>query len=128
MIPNKRQPMENNSLIHWPWPHEMDALIAAPRHHKLLFENEKVRVLDTFISPGELTEIHTHQWPASLYILSWSHFIRYDIDGNILLDSRDLAAPPSPNTALWSAALIPHALKNMGTTDLHVISIEIKHG
>ena len=103
-------------------------MIAAPRHHKLLFENEKVRVLDTFICPGELTEIHTHQWPSSLYILSWSHFIRYDIDGNIMLDSRDLAAPPSPNTALWSAALVPHALKNIGATDMHVISIEIKHG
>jgi hypothetical protein len=120
--------MENNSEINWPWPPEMDALIAAPRHHKLLFENEKVRVLDTFISPGELTEIHTHQWPASLYILSWSHFIRYDVDGNVLLDSRNLAAPPSPGTALWSAALIPHALKNIGTAHLHVISIEIKQG
>jgi hypothetical protein len=30
----------------------MDALIAAPQHHKLLFENEQVRVLDTFIAPG----------------------------------------------------------------------------
>ncbi|MEI9968210.1 MAG: hypothetical protein WDM87_06140 [Terracidiphilus sp.] len=29
------------------WQEELDALIAAPKHHILLFENEVVRVLDT---------------------------------------------------------------------------------
>jgi len=33
---------------------------------------------------------------------------------------------PAPGTALWSGPLIPHALKNTGTTDLHIISVEIK--
>jgi len=27
----------------WPWPEELDALIAAPEHHKLLMENEQVQ-------------------------------------------------------------------------------------
>jgi len=31
----------------------LDALVAAPQHHKLLFENESLRVLDTRIGPGE---------------------------------------------------------------------------
>ena len=30
----------------WPWPDELDALTASPEHHKLLFENDLVRVLD----------------------------------------------------------------------------------
>ena len=34
------------------WPDELDALVAAPQHHTLLFENEFVRVLDTRIAPG----------------------------------------------------------------------------
>ena len=54
----------------------LDALIAAPQHHKLLFENELVRVLDTNIAPGEITKVHTHRYPASLYIITWSDFIR----------------------------------------------------
>jgi hypothetical protein len=45
------------------WPDELDALIASPQHHKLLFENEFVRVLDTNIPPGETTNVHTHQFP-----------------------------------------------------------------
>ncbi|MBS1640593.1 MAG: hypothetical protein JSR12_11100 [Bacteroidetes bacterium] len=43
--------MENNTTI---WAKELDALIAAPQHHKLLFENEWVRVLDTNIPAGEI--------------------------------------------------------------------------
>lgn len=108
------------------WPAELDALVAAPQHHKLLFENEEVRVLDTFIKPGETTAVHIHQWPASLYIISWSDFIRYDADGNVLVDSTTLAKKPAPATALWSAPLPPHSLKNAGDNDMHVISVELK--
>jgi hypothetical protein len=108
------------------WPEELDALKAAPQHHTLLFENEFVRVLDTNISPGEITNLHTHQFPASLYILSWSDFIRYDADGNVLVDSKTLAKTPGPGSALWSGPLAPHSLKNIGENDLHVISVEIK--
>src|SRR5213595_1589895 len=70
------------------WPAGLDALIAAPQHHKLLFENESVRVLDANIPAGEITALHTHRFPASLYIISWSDFVRYDAEGNVLLDSR----------------------------------------
>ena len=110
----------------WPWPDESDALAAAPQHHQLLFENEFVRVLDTNILPGEITNIHTHQCPASLYIISWSDFIRYDAEGNVLVDSRTLSQTPAPATALWSGPLPPHTLKNAGVNDLHAISVEIK--
>ena len=108
------------------WPDELDALIAAPQHHKLLFENEFVRVLDTHIAPGETTNIHTHQWPASLYILSWSDFIRYDADGKVVVDSRTLASVPEPGAVLWSGPLAAHTLQNVGENNLHVISAEIK--
>jgi len=108
------------------WPAELDAMIAAPQHHKILFENEKVRVLDANIPAGEITALHTHQFPASLYIISWSDFVRYDADGNVLLDSRKLDKAFLPATALWSDPLPLHALKNVGENDLHVISVEIK--
>jgi hypothetical protein len=108
------------------WPDELDALIASPKHHKLLFENEFIRVLDTNIPPGEITNVHTHQFPSSLYFLSWSDFIRYDEKGTILVDSRMLAKAPGAGSALWSGPLAAHCLKNIGNNDLHVISVEIK--
>src|SRR5262245_28538761 len=108
------------------WPPELDALVAAPAHHTLLFENEQVRVLDTTIAPGDRTPIHTHRWPAALYILSWSAFVRFDSEGGVLLDSRQVPALASPPPVLWSAPLPPHALENVGEADLHVISVEVK--
>ena len=110
----------------WPWPEKLDALRAAPEHHTLLFENESVRVLDTRIPPGERTNLHTHRWPASLYILSWSDFSRCDEDGKVVFSSKEIVNPPSPASALWSEPLAPHALHNTGSVALHVISVEIK--
>jgi|SRR5690242_17870457 len=115
------------SDINWKWNDNLDALIAAPQHHKLLFENNYVRVLGTLILPGEITNVHTHRFPATLYILSWSDFIRYDSDGNVIVDSRDISSPLLPHTALWSDPLVPHALKNIGNQNLHVLSVEIKN-
>ncbi len=108
------------------WPEALDALTASPQHHKLLFENDFVRVIDACIPPGEITAVHTHQWQASLYIISWTDFIRYDADGNVMLDSRTLGKTFSPSTAIWSEPLGPHALKNIGDKDLKVICVEIK--
>jgi hypothetical protein len=89
-------------------------------------ENERVRVLDTSIRAGERTPVHTHRWPAVLYVLSWSDFIRYDDKGNVLLDSREVDALKAAPTVLWSAPLPPHSLLNIGAADMHIISVELK--
>lgn len=109
----------------WNWPDGLDALIAAPQYHKLLFENELVRVLDARIPPGHTVPIYTHRWPGALYIVSWSDFVRRDGEGNIVLDSRGLAKPVE-ESAMWSGPLPPHSLENVGESDLRVISIELK--
>ena len=108
------------------YPDKLDALIAAPQHHQLLFENEFVRVLDTNIPAGEITNLHMHKYPASLYIISWSDFVRYDAEGNELVDSSTFAETPAPSSVLWSKPLQPHALENVGKNELHVICVEIK--
>jgi hypothetical protein len=46
----------------WPWPDSLDAVIAAPEHHKLILENERVRVLDTHIPVGVTVPVHTHRF------------------------------------------------------------------
>ena len=105
--------------------HPQDAVIAAPRFHRVLLENETVRVLDTVVQPGETVPLHTHAWPAVLYIVSWSDCVRRDADGRITMDSRNAAAP-APGAALWSGAFPPHTLENVGDSELRVIAIEQK--
>src|SRR6266436_1188283 len=58
------------------WPDSLDAMIAAPDHHEVLLENERVRVLDSRIKAGETVPVHTHRWASVLYILGTSDFIR----------------------------------------------------
>jgi len=117
---------KSSNSTEWEWPDDLDALTAAPQHHKLLFENEFVRVLDTRIPPNEITAIHTHRFSASLYILSWSDFVRLDDKGNVIFDSRTLAEALLPGSAGWTGSFAPHALQNVGMKDLHVISVEHK--
>ena len=108
------------------WPDYLDALVAAPGHHTLLMENERVRVLDTYIRAGDRTLVHTHRWPATLYVLSWSDFLRFDDKGEVILDSRKVDSLKSPPNTLWSAPLPPHSLLNVGKADMHIISVELK--
>ena len=106
--------------------HPLDAMSAAPDHHTILLENDVVRVLDTQLGPGEQTPVHAHEWPAALYVISWSDFVRYDPEGRVLVDSRTMSTNPSLGGALWSAPLPPHYVRNVGESDLRIIAVELK--
>jgi quercetin dioxygenase-like cupin family protein len=106
----------------------LDAMSAAPDHHELLLENDLVRVLDTRLRSGERTPVHTHSWPATLYVMSWSDFIRRDADGNVIVDSRNWDRPPAPGEALWLPPLTPHSVENIGRSELRLIAVELKSG
>ena len=95
------------------WPANLDAMIAAPEHHVLLLENDAVRVFDTSILPGHTVPLHTHCWPQTLYLISWSECIRRDAQGAV-------------GSAFWSPALPAHTLENIGDSILRLISVELK--
>ena len=105
--------------------HPLDAMSAAPDHHAILFENDRVRILDTRLGSGERTPVHAHEWSAALYVLSWSDFVRRDAEGVVLADSRDRPAPEI-GAGLWIDPLPPHSVENVGTADLHIIAVEVK--
>jgi hypothetical protein len=108
------------------WPPELDALSAAPEHHELLLEDDRVRVVRTHLKPGERTAVHTHRWSGVLHVVSWSQFVRRDAEGNVLVDSRANPALQSPPPVMWAAALPPHTFENVGDTEFNVITVELK--
>ena len=75
---------------------------------------------------GERTAVHTHRWPAALYVLSWSAFVRYDPDGRVLVDSRAMGMAPAPGEAIWGPPLVPHYVENTGDRLLHIVAVEVK--
>ena len=104
----------------------LDAVAAAPEHHIVLFEDDRVRVLDTVIRPGEETAVHTHVWSGVLYVISWSPCVRCDEHGTVMMDSVRDGVSPVPGTVVSAAPIPPHTLKNVGTQDIHVILTEFK--
>ena len=61
---------EQNNSPQEEWLDAFDAVVAAPEHHRVLLENERVRVLNTLIKPGDETPVHTHRWSSVHYVLS----------------------------------------------------------
>ena len=108
------------------WPNSLDAMVAAPEHHEVLLENERVRVLDSRIKPGETVPVHTHRWASVLYVLGTSDFIRYDTEGKAIFDSRRAASHVDTGVVSWSPPLCAHSVKNVGDTEIRVISVELK--
>jgi len=117
---------KSGQALEWPWPDSLDAVIAAPRHHKLMFENERVRILEVRIPPGDFVPVHTHRWPSAIYVAKQSDFIRRDGEGNVLFDSRTVGPPPTEALVQWVPPLPPHSVENVGTNEILLISAELK--
>ena len=110
----------------WDWPDALDALIAAPQFHRLVFENDEVRVLDTRIGPGETVPMHIHRWPAVIYLLASDHIVRRDIDGEVLLDTRITGEQPEPDIGVWVGPMPPHTVENVGESEVRLLNLELK--
>lgn len=114
------------SSVPWPWPDSLDALKAARDYHRLLFENERVRVLEVRIGPGQFVPVHTHRWPSVICVVSASDFLQRDSEGKLLFDSRTVGPPPVKPMAQWVPPLPPHSVENIGSAEIVLITTELK--
>ena len=116
----------DNSLDASPWPDSLDAVVAAPRHHTVLLEDDRVRVLRTTIPARDVVPLHTHRWSGVAYVESWSHFIRRGERGEVLFDSRQAGEPPAIPCAQRMQPLPPHTVENLGPSEISILIVEIK--
>ena len=86
--------------------------------YKVLLENEKVRVLEYRDVPGARTTMHYH---PDFVVCSLSSFKRKLILGNGKIMEREFKI----GEVLWNPAR-EHIGENTGTTDTHVIIVELK--
>jgi len=107
----------------WPWPETMDALIAAPASHRLLLENDQVRVLDVVIEAGAREPEHTHQ-AVSVMIVDEPARIRY-YQGDALLFESQARSEPGVRVR-WMEPEGPHSVENIDEHRYHAIRIELK--
>jgi hypothetical protein len=73
------------------WDPKLDAVIAAPTNHKVVFENDRLRVLEVILEPDEEEPTHHHRWP-SVFVFDQVQGPIHDImpDGTIAAPNRDV--------------------------------------
>lgn len=52
----------------WEWPEDLDALKAAPDNHKVIYEDDNVRILAVILDGKESEPVHTHKWKSVMWI------------------------------------------------------------
>ncbi|MES0022081.1 MULTISPECIES: hypothetical protein [unclassified Mesorhizobium] len=73
------------------WDPKLDAVIAAPGNHKVLFENDRLRVLEVILKPDEEEPTHHHRWP-SVFVFDQVEGPIHDFapDGTMMPPNRDV--------------------------------------
>jgi hypothetical protein len=108
----------------WPWPERMDALHAAPASHRVLLDNDQVRVLEVMIEPGAHEPEHTHQ-AASVMFVDEPARIRYYQGAALIFESAASGSPPGIRVR-WMEPEGPHSVENIDERRYHAIRVELK--
>lgn len=121
-----QQPAKYDSNDPATWPDALDATVAAQQNHKVVLENERVRVLEVTVQPGEREPVHGHKWPSVMYVMAEDLIRDYDSEGKLLYDSRnDKARIKTPYT-VWMPPQAPHSVENLSKTPLRLLRVELK--
>jgi quercetin dioxygenase-like cupin family protein len=96
-----------------------DVLKSAAGAYRLLMENERVRVLDLRLGPGEIAPMHNHPDDHVVYVMNNARFRLAFANGQS--GEFDLTA----GQALWMEAG-SHTTENIGTSEGHNLVVEVK--
>ena len=95
-----------------------DPVKVDPKHYKVEFENESVRVLRISYAPGEKSVMHYHPNSVAVYLS----------DGKSRMttpDGKSQEMPAKAGSATWTAAG-SHLPQNTGDKRLELILVELK--
>lgn len=95
-----------------------DAVSAAPDVYTVLFENERVRVLDVRAEPGAGSPMHGHP-DSVMHALHDAHIVVTSPEGD------ELRADVEAGATFWNPATV-HSVRNVGDRPLHLLRIELK--
>jgi quercetin dioxygenase-like cupin family protein len=95
-----------------------DAAKVAPDAYKVIFENERTRVLEVGLKPGQSTAMHSH--PGYVVYMLGAGKVRFTSPSG---ETAELELPAG--TAMWRDAE-EHATENIGATEVRGLFFEPK--
>ncbi len=133
MLSCSAQAQGASELLCNPSSHELDAVSAAPASHRVVFEDEHVRVLEIVLPPLAVEPVHVHALPSVITgdtggtdgaRFLYTTYEYDDGDWNVL--QRNEIEPTPGRRTVWSPPEGPHAISNVGTVPVRFQRIEIK--
>lgn len=110
------------------WEEKQDAMEASTKHHRVLFENKDVRILEVVINPGEKEDFHTHKWKSVFIADSVADMRYYGPEEKVVWERK---APPRDGfrtSVTWKEPEGRHAIENLSSDQvIHGIRIELKN-
>jgi quercetin dioxygenase-like cupin family protein len=95
-----------------------DPVKVDPKHYKVEFENESVRVLRISYGPGEKSVMHTHPNAVAVYLTD-------GVTRMTTPDGKSQDASAKAGGAAWTPAGA-HLPQNVGTKPFEVVLVELK--
>ena len=99
----------------WMWAQDRSAVDPGM---KIFFENDRVRIQEHRLKPGEKVGMHSH--PDSIVVVMNDSRFRM-----VMSDGRTLDGENKTGQAIWLPAL-SHSVENIGHTEIRNIVIELK--
>jgi predicted metal-dependent enzyme (double-stranded beta helix superfamily) len=110
---------------------DFDAVAAAPGSHRVLMEDDKIRVLRVEVAPGATEPVHDHRWPSVMYFEQPQPitYIEYKlVDGGPVETQRFDAPALNATQTVRGEPEGLHAVMNRGTAPFIAVRIEFKDG
>ena len=107
-----------------------DAVAAAPDNHRVVFENEKVRVLEVTIKPGEKEPFHVHPMPSVMTVITGAKLRIAEatlkdgklVTGKTIEVGKDNFQPPP----MWMPPQGLRSVENIGSVTYRSYQVELK--
>jgi hypothetical protein len=118
------------------WPDSLDAVIAAPGNHKIVYENDKIRILEVTGAPYVFEPIHTHKWSSVMWSanpnFAKAHLIYYNygfdsVKKIYFIKDSVLEQGPPANKGFPIPPEGLHAVKNLSNLDILAYRVEFKN-
>jgi hypothetical protein len=110
-----------------------DAVTAAPQQHRVMFEDEHVRVLQINLPPFQQEPVHVHALPSVIEGEPGGPggakfaYIQYRfLNGSFIEIGRHEVSPTAGYRAVWTQPEGPHAIANLSGVPVRFTRIEIK--
>ena len=110
------------------WDPKKASAIAAPENHKIVFENENLRVISVTIPAGTTEPYHDHPYYSLLVIDGAGRDVDHDATGKVAVTPQSGASRTLPFAFLQPPQAL-HAVEDLDKQkDGHLIRIEFKKG